>query len=271
MTFSVVMMIKAMLVASGLLSSCCAQPVVATGELAAMTDRKHLRALQESAPASAHTGAYTGALLHDTGPTIQTTKLRANWVPAKDEILQVCGIKSSGGSNDTTGNPSGAGTYCQQIKLSYVEKSEEDMKITEKKSSDGEEIFRIKYWPPFHDMAPGGSAVNKAGTDAIILNPAWSTSNCTVMDVSLVNKFIASPNQTKSCRDMVMQPQALFEFFKMPKFVGHGAAAMSIIGVFAVLAVSVTFVAVKRSMRSYQQIPHESFLEEEASHDQIGS
>lgn len=260
-------MLKAMLVAIGF--SSCAQPVMAHEELTAMSDRKHLRALQDSAPTSPHTGAYTGALLHDTGPLIQTTKIRANWVPAKDEILQVCGIKSGdelalpqkAGSNET--GSSSNQTYCQQIKLSYVEKSEDGMKATDKKSSDGEEIFLIKYWPPFQAMAPGGSPVNKAGTDSISLNPAWSTSNCTVMDVSLVNKFIAPPNQTKNCRGMMTQPETLFEFFELPKFVGNGAAAMGMLGVFAGLALFVTFVAVKRTMRSYRQIPHQNFLDGE--------
>lgn len=206
-----------------------------------------------AAPASPHTGAYTGALLHDTGPSIQVTKIRANWVPTKGEILQVCGIKIPDSEDNATN--------CQQIKLSYVEKSKDDMKVTEQKSSDGEEIFRIKYWPPFPHRVPAGSPVNKAGTDAIAVNPAWDTSNCTTMDVTLTDKIFAPPNKTQNCRDMVTQPETLFEFFKLPKFAGPNALAMSILGVFAGLASAVAVVAVKRTMRSYQELPAQALLD----------
>lgn len=208
-------------------------------QMEARAARKRLRFLQETSTeteTSSHGGAYSGATVHEILPDQEFGKIHTNWVPVEGEILQYCGMQSD--------------TKCQQVKLSWVQRQHEGLLGVHKGYNSGEEIFKVKFWPPLPARLPAESPINKAGTDATALSAGWSNEDCVVTDQTLEHKWKAEAGQTHACQGLVLETEALFEYLHLPKFTGRAPLALGLVGFASLALFSSMVVAISRRVRA---------------------
>jgi len=206
-------------------------------QMEARAGRKGLRSLQDTpAVTSPHGGAYSGATVHEILVGEERGKIHTNWVPVEGEILQYCGMDGN--------------SKCEQVKLSYVKRQTAGLLGVHKGHNDGQEIFFVEFWPPVAATLPAEAPINKAGTDATHSLPAWSNADCIVTDKTLLKKWKAKPGQTHKCKSLVVETEALFDFFHLPKFTGRAPLAIGLAGFASLALLSSMVVAVSRRMRA---------------------